>query len=479
MSRSRILLLCLMFVFALGATAACTPTDTTTTGDDAAEEADAGAADEESMDEESSDEDADDESSMDEDADDEESMDEDADDESSMDDDASGAMSVDDVQADPLGVIEVAEGDPIEIGAMFVLSGPNADLGEDSRDGVELAIADFGDLAGRSIELTTEDEQCTPEGGQTAATRIAANDAIVGAVGTSCSGAAEPAIPILDEAGMVLISPSNTAPALTAEDRPAEYAGYLRTAHNDLFQGRVAAEFAYNELGVRSAATIHDGSPYAEELQAVFAEVFQELGGEVTTQEAIQVNDTDMTPVLTSIAATAPEVIYYPIFTAEGGFITSQARDVEGLEDTVLMGADGLYSPSFVEAAGSAAEGMYLSGPYVSDSPLYEAFLEKLEETYGRGPLSGFHAHAYDATTMLLNAIAAASAVGDDGTLYIGRQAVRDALYATDGYEGLTGVLSCDETGDCATGEALAVFQIGAEEVQDPSANWPPEVVYP
>ena len=80
------------------------------------------------------------------------------------------------------------------------------------------------------------------------------------------------------------------------------------------------AEFVYNELGLRSAATIHDGSPYAEQLQQVFADVFAELGGTITAQEAVNVGDTDMRPVLTSIATGAPDIIYYPIFIAEGGF---------------------------------------------------------------------------------------------------------------------------------------------------------------
>jgi len=390
-----------------------------------------------------------------------------------------GAMTAEELRADPLGFVEIAPDDPIEVGAMFVLSGANADLGTDSRDGVELAIEAYGPLMGHEVALTTEDEQCSPEGGQTAATRLAANDNIVGVIGSSCSGAAKPAIPILNEVGLVMISPSNTAPELTAPDRPAEFAGYLRTAHNDSFQGSVAAEFAYNQLGLRTAATIHDGSPYAQQLQQVFADRFTELGGTVAAQEAIQVNDVDMAPVLTSIAASKPEIIYYPIFTQEGGFVTAQARETPGLESTVLMGADGLYSPSFVEAAGAAAEGMYLSGPYVASSDRYEAFLASLKERYGRGPISGFHAHAYDAANMLLDAVAKASAEDADGTLVVGRQALRDALFAMEGYDGLTGMLTCDDNGDCATGDALAVFKIGADQVADPDTNWPPEVVYP
>ncbi|HJN41134.1 MAG TPA: ABC transporter substrate-binding protein, partial [Anaerolineales bacterium] len=64
-----------------------------------------------------------------------------------------------------------------------------------------------------------------------------------------------------------------------------------------------------------------------------------------------------------------------------------------------------------------------------------------------------------------------------DGTLHVGRQALRDAVGSTYRYGGLTGILSCDEYGDCATGEALAVFQLSADNVASED-NWPPPVVY-
>ena len=467
MRRLRWLSLLLALVLLGGTVVACGGSDDDGETDTAAEQVDETGAENEGE--------TDDEGMADEGEDDEVAE---ADSEEAMEEDMGGGMSAEELMGDPLGVIELAADEPVEIGSMFVLSGPNESLGVDSRDGVELAIEAFGDLLGHEVVLTSEDSQCGPEGGQTAATRLAANENIVGVIGTSCSSAAEPAIPIICEAGMAMLSASNTAPKLTATDRDPSFGCYLRTAHNDLFQGRVAADFAYTELGLTKAATIHDGSPYAEELQNVFAMRFEELGGEITAQEAVNVNDTDMSPVLTSIAASEPQVIYYPIFTAEGGFVTAQARETEGLGGVTLMGADGLFSADFVEAAGDAAAGVYLSGPFVGDSALYDDFLISLEDKYGRGPLSGFHAHAYDATTMLLNAALAGAAETEDGGLVIGRQAVLDALYATEGYEGLTGNLACDELGDCATGEALAVFEITAAVAADPEGTWPPDAVY-
>ena len=110
------------------------------------------------------------------------------------------------------------------------------------------------------------------------------------------------------------------------------------------FQGAKAAEFVYDELGLTKAATIHDGTSYAQALQQVFADAFEREGGTITIQEAVGGEDTDMGPVLTTVAATEPEIIYYPVFTGPYGYITAQVADVPGLEDVVLMAADGSFS---------------------------------------------------------------------------------------------------------------------------------------
>ena len=379
---------------------------------------------------------------------------------------------------DAIGCVDIAPGAPIHIAYALTTSGATAPLGEDSKGAIEIAIDDRGGkLLDHDIQLTGEDTLCNAEGGQAAGTKLAADPTIVGIIGTNCSSEARAAMPQISQAGMVMISPSNTNPDLTNPTHPDHWPGYLRTAHNDLFQGRVAAEFAWTQLQVKTAATIHDGSPYAESLQRVFAEVFAELGGTVTSQEAINVGDTDMGPVLTRIAAGSPELIYFPIFEPEGGFVADQSKDVSGLENTILMGADGLFADSFPENAGSAAVGMYLSGPYVDPSAgsPYAAFLGKWNTKFGGVPPSGFHAHAYDATNILLDSIAAVAVKDADGTVHIGRQALRDAMYNVRNFNGLTGTLSCDVNGDCATGEALGVFKLSQAEVD---GAWPPPVFW-
>jgi len=368
---------------------------------------------------------------------------------------------------DPIGVVKIKKGEPIHIANWMVVAGPDASLGTDTKRGVEIAVGDIGGkLLGHPIKITTQDTGCNAEGGQAAATKIASDPTVVAAIGSNCSSEARPGAPILWKAGIATVSPSNTAPYLTDPKRGPEYEGYLRTAHNDMVQGAVAAEFAIKKLGVKKAATIHDGSVYAEQLQAVFADTFKKMGGTITAQEAVAPTDTDMRPVLTKIATGNPEFIYYPIFIAAGGHVTRQVKTVAGLEKVYLMGADGIFSPDFYKAAGDTAIGMYHSSPdFSAFAAGYKDFLAKHQKKYGEKPLAPFHAHGYDAAMMIFAAIKKVAKADPAGTLYIGRKALRDALYATKNFKGLTGNLTCNKFGDCAD-PRIAVYITTADNVK-------------
>jgi branched-chain amino acid transport system substrate-binding protein len=374
---------------------------------------------------------------------------------------------------DPLGVVTVPPGEPVVIAGWGVNTGPNASLGQDWMNSMNVAADDRGgELLGHPLELVFEDAGCSPEGGATAAQALAANSQVVGLIGSACSGETVGGIAAITNAGLTTISPSATRADLTAEDRSPDFAGFLRTAHNDLDMGPYAAGFAFNDLGLTKAATIHDGSPYAQGLVEEFQKAFTALGGEIVAQEAIQAGQTDMRPVLTSIAAASPEVIWYPIYTAEGGYLTAQSAEVAGLEDAVLMGADGMFSPDFIKGAGPASVGMYLLSAAVSGDT-YQEFLARYEEVNGTPPPQAYHAHGYDGVNILLGAIEQVAVQGDDGTLYVPKGKLRDAIYATSGYEGLTGSITCKPTGDCGAG-SIGAFQISQETVD---GAWPPPLV--
>jgi branched-chain amino acid transport system substrate-binding protein len=361
-------------------------------------------------------------------------------------------------QEGPLGAVTIGPDEPLELGVIQTITGETASLGEDQVRAIDIAIADYGEFRGHPIETQVEDGLCAAEGGTSAAQSLVSNPQIVGIIGTSCSGAAVPASEIMSEAGLTMISGSNTSPILTSvagEEGEAHQEGYFRTAHNDEIQGAAAAQFVFEELGIENAATINDGDPYTEGMTTAFGQSYEELGGTVTEATAVGPDDTDMRPVLTEIQASGAELIFFPIFQPAGDFVAKQAREI-GFEGPTLMGADGLLSDTYVTIP--ATEDMYFSGPATPEGSAYEEFVSKYEEEYGEPPIQAFHAHSYDATMIMLEALDAIVVEDDDGTLHIDRQQLRDEVGATEGYEGLTGTLTCDEFGDCAD-PVIQVYQ--------------------
>jgi branched-chain amino acid transport system substrate-binding protein len=387
-----------------------------------------------------------------------------------------GGGTPEECETDEFGCVTIAAGEPIKIGTLLVITGENQSLGIDSQHGAELAVdywdgafdGTVGQIAGHDIELVNEDDGCSAEGGTAGAQRLVTDTQIVAVIGTSCSSAAlGVADKIFGDAGIPLVSPSNTGPALTNPETHNPF--YLRTAHNDSIQGAAVATFAFEELGAASAATIHDGSPYAEGLANAFAASFQELGGTITDQVSIQTGESDYASILTDLATGGPELLYYPIFVAEGGLITQQA--VENGSFTYLAGSDGMFTDDWIAAAGAEnAEGVYISGPDLSqlagNLEFYNnEFLTAYNEEFGE-PTSVFHAHAFDAVNIVLTAIEAV-AIEDGDTLHIPRTALKDALFNTENFPGITGSLTCNDNGDCQPTATIGVVTVEGGEFSD------------
>jgi branched-chain amino acid transport system substrate-binding protein len=354
---------------------------------------------------------------------------------------------------DDLGVIRIAKGAPIQIGAYWVLSGADTALGLDEKRGVEIAFKDVGGkLLGHPLKLDAEDDNCNAEGGQTAATKLAANPQTVIVLGPACSSAATPGAPILWQAGIVNICTACTAPALTAPDRKPEYAGFARTVFSDSEQGKADAIYVHNVVKAQAVVTVHDGSPYAQQLQQVFADNFKQLGGKVLSQEAIAPTDVDMHPLLTRIASEKPDLIYFPVFTAAAAQILRQAKETPGLEKTALMGGGSLLSADFIEAAGPAVVGFRIGYPDLSPAAMgknYPKFVADYKKAYGEAPISGYHANAYDGAMLTIKAIEKVAKSDSAGNLYIGKKALRDAVFSIK-FDGISGPIACDQYGECS-----------------------------
>jgi branched-chain amino acid transport system substrate-binding protein len=382
---------------------------------------------------------------------------------------------------DPIGVVRIPKGAPIQIGAYWVMSGADTAMGIDSKRGAELAFRRIGNkLLDHPIKFQVEDDQCNAEGGQTAATKLAANPQILVVLGGACSSAATPAAPILWQQGITNICNACSAPSLTAADRGPQYAGFGRTIASDIDQGASDAKYVFTVLKAKTVVAVHDGSPYAQQLAAVMAKSFDGMGGKVLSTEAIAPTDVDMHPVLTKIAAEKPDVIYMPIFVAAAAQMLRQAKDIPGLEHTTLIGGGSLAAAQFIEASGPSVVGFQICYPDVSVDTMgtgYPAFVAEYKQVYGEAPISGYHANAYDAAEMAIKAITEVAKADKDGNLYVGRKALRDVVFAQK-FDGLSGPIACDAYGQCAKFKP-AVYEFVSEDPKTFSMGKNPKKVWP
>jgi branched-chain amino acid transport system substrate-binding protein len=370
---------------------------------------------------------------------------------------------------DPVGTITIDPGEPIRLGTLLATSGRAEDVGVDSMRGVEMAV-DFldgafdgkaGTLLGHPIELVDRDEACDPDTAHAAAKSLVADDQIVAVIGTTCSSTALDGVShTMSAAGMLLISPSNTDPRLT--DRQEHEPYYLRTAYDERVQSAVVADFAMRELDARTAATVTDGDPYAPVPPTGFDDRFQAQGGTAGASVVIPDDDADARRLLDAISAVGPEVVYGASVGTGCRQMRGLIADTQGLADAALVQADGCMSSSTLDERADQPVG-YVAGPDLSAPTRGEfyaqEFLPAYRDRFGTEPIGPFHAYAFDAATMLFDAIEVSAVRSDDGTIRIGRSELRHAALATDGYLGISGVLTCTPLGDCTTDTTIAVYR--------------------
>ena len=379
-------------------------------------------------------------------------------------------------------VVVVDGGEEIQIRSLDTITGDLAFIGIPHQNAVMAAIADYGDIKGFSVTMGQGlDDGCSADVADAAAQSIVEDAQIVGVIGTTCSGAAAAAAPLITDADIVMISGSGTSQTLTSDLQGTagiHYSpGFYRTAHNDLYQGVAMAHFVFGELGMTTAAAIHDGDRYTEGLASAFADAFEQLGGTVTGFEVVDMWETNMVPVLTEIAAGSPEALFFPIFQPTGEFVAAQAGGVAGLENVQLLAADSLLNFDYLEL--SESEGMYFTslhtdfGASVNQSTGKTAFevLDDYRADHGEEPSSAYWASTYDATTILLSAIEANAEVNDAGQLVIDKAGISSSVAALRDYGGLTGSISCDDFGDCGSQKIVIVHHTDSDDADAGMVN--------
>ncbi|MFH1524209.1 MAG: branched-chain amino acid ABC transporter substrate-binding protein [Chloroflexota bacterium] len=360
--------------------------------------------------------------------------------------------------SDAIGCAEISAGQTIKIGMGAPMTGDNAAFGQDISQGAMLAVVDAGQFEGFSFELVAEDDGGAPEGGAAVANKLVSDPTVVAIAGHIFSGATAAAMPIYEAAGIPMMSPSATNPPLTSTGSTV----FNRCVFTDAAQGKFAATYLYDKLGIKKLAVVHDGQSYGQGLAEVVQTEFTALGGEVVAFQAITPGESDYSAVLADIASKSPEALFFGGYTAEGVVIVNQMKQ-SGLEGVIFFGDDGTFGQDFLDRTGANGEGAYstsLIPPATDAKAKYDA---AYLAAYGQpaGKLSPYTWTAYDSAAVLIKAIESVAVVSGD-KLYVPRAALIAAVRSTNDYKGLSGTITCDSVGECsASGPVFNIDQGG------------------
>ncbi len=338
----------------------------------------------------------------------------------------------------------LAAGAKVKVGVVLELTGPEATFGEETKNGLDMAMEDLKDKAPWSIELVTLDNKSEAQETVRAVqqlTEVHKVTAIIGAVASTNTMAGGK---IAQENETPMTSPGSTNVNVTLRDKGgkkvrAEYMS--RVCFIDPFQGEVCARFAAKELGKKRAALVIDkASDYAIGLAAAFRETWTKGGGTIVGEESYVKKESDFSAVIRKVADQKPDVIFIPGYYGDVGPMLKQALELwKGIPK---LGGDGWDSPDLFALGGPAAlQDCYVSSHYAPDdqAPIVKAFVERYRKRFNKEPGS-MCVLGYDAGLFIHDAIRRAGSADP--------VKVKDAINATKDLAGVSGAITIDESGN-------------------------------
>lgn len=353
------------------------------------------------------------------------------------------------VSVSPLMAQDANAADTIKIGVAGAHSGELASYGQPTWNAVQLVVEEYnakGGILGKQIEILAQDDQCKPEIATNAATRLL-SDGVVLVVGHICSGAAQAAMPLYNEAKIITVSPSVTAPSVTASgDNPY----FFRTIADDTASAVAGAKYLLDELKLTKIAILHDnseyGKGYADQAKAYIEK--NGNGAEVVLFEAVTPGATDYSSAIRKVRQNGAQILMWGGYYPEASKMLSNILSLD--IDLPIIGPDGLKDMGFIELAGEDAEGTYAAGPTdTSANPLSQYYSAKHQEKFGSAP-GAFFDNGIAAAIVAINAIEKAGSTETDK--------IMAALRANE-VDTPVGTIKFDEKGD-AMGVGMSIYQI-------------------
>ena len=379
-------------------------------------------------------------------------------------------------KADAPSAPKAPEMQVVKIGSASPLTGAQAHIGIDIRNGVQLAIEDANKagvtIGGKAVklEMVAEDDEANPTKATTVAQKLA-DAKVSGVVGHFNSGASIPASKIYADAGIPQISPSSTNPHYTLKG----YKTTFRVVAHDGQQGPTLGRFALNNLKAKTIAVIDDSTAYGQGLADNFEATVKAGGAKLVAREHTTDKDTDFKAILTKIKGKNPDLIMFGGIDPQAGPMKKQMAEL-GIK-AQFIGGDGMQTPNFIKLAGESAEGAMASIPGLPKDkmPGGTDFLAKYKAKYN-AEVELFAPMGYDAVMVFVEAMKRANS--SDPAKYL-------AEVGKTNYNGVIGPIAFDEKGDLKNGpitiyvvkggkwEALETVTPGAAAAAETKAEAP------
>ncbi len=325
--------------------------------------------------------------------------------------------------------------EPIKIGFIAPLTGDAANLGVNSRKGVELAVKELNDavgINGRKVEVVYEDGKCNAKDASSAGNKLINLDKVPVIIGGLCSSETIAVAPMAEDNKVILFSGCSSNPKITTI---GDFV--FRDYPSDSFQGVYGAEIAKNKLNAKKVAILYCLGDWCVGIKEVFKKKFTELGGEVVAEESYEQDSRDLRTQLTKIKDKNPDLIYFVGYTEASIVGIKQMKEL-GI-DVPTLGADAWDDAKIWTETGNAGEGKMWT---VVDTPISEDFKAKMKAQHGSDEVTLCTPQVYDAFNIVTEIM---KKVGTDTTK------IKNELYKVKGYKGVSGTITIDSNGDLAT----------------------------
>ncbi|MFF9487822.1 branched-chain amino acid ABC transporter substrate-binding protein [Streptomyces sp. NPDC014676] len=357
-------------------------------------------------------------------------------------------------------------GTTVVIGVDAPMTGDLSALGLGIKNSVDLAAKTANKekyVEGITFKIEALDDQGQASVGQQNATKLVADDDVLGVVGPLNSSVGEAMQKVFDTAQLVEVSPANTNPALTQgvdwqtkQVRP--YKSYFRTATTDAVQGPFAAQYVYNDAKKKKVFVIDDKKTYGAGLAATFTEEFKKLGGKVVGTEHINPDSKDFSAVATKVKNSGADVVYYGGEYPQAGPLSKQIKEAGA--KIPLVGGDGIKDDTFIKLAGTAADGDLATsvGSPVEELPSAKKFVADYKAAGYKEDYAAYGGYSYDSAWAIIEAVKKVVEDNDGKLPDDARAKVTEAMQNVS-FDGVTGKVSFDEFGD-ATNKQLTVYSV-------------------